>query len=1334
MRGFIQRCLILALVVVMILSIVPTVTGNNINKPTNNLTANSISNIGNRINIQNIKKIQKNVQSLIDAKKIPSRYVYEPNFYAIYHHTNTTGPAYPSSPAPMGIADYGISTKGAITYNTSSFEGILNLSSFSAYYNGNNQLETGSPNWVSIQMNTILYNTTVMGNNSNVYWTQNVIDFNGTALQFMNNIWNFTNSNMTMSNSTLYKYNGTIVAPTFYYAIGPMFNITYPFTVKLYNNVTTENNMVALYFNYSLSYGGKVYSGYYDRVLFNNKGINKKVTPAFFQVSGKFKTPLGIPDDAELVTVGPGAGSTTTITNISGYDTLKYLSDTTKEYTTINAAYNSGSETGETSIGIATWWKNVSGTPIEYLGTGPSLLMPLWNTSHGALPGSININTTVNPSYAFIFASQANPNNIMALNNSSYIPTTGSGKISFKLPPGNYTLEALANGYNPYFTNATIGTNGNYGSLAPISMTAHPNLYYTPVYITNNNIYSQMATAGLLGGKGSTTDPYAMNNTTISLNPLFLIGNDFGYESFVLLQVNGTSSHFVINNVSTDSTVEYIYGNAYKTGVALNSIYAIGDSSNITITHIKYDNSIATQNGTIILSSIYGISIINTYNSMYINVVNNNISLLMGGVALTMYTTNYSVVRNNMLTNNIGGYFNGIAGPITFIYMSGNDSLSYNNVSNDYYGIYEYIGNNNIITNNQFYNNGVSMVSQLSTNELFNNNSIKGNGYGNGYTSIQSNKAIISNNDFIMNSYDIYYMYTNSTMVYNNIINGTYGLELVNSTKNVIYNNIITTQGNYANMMNTWNITPKNGTNIIGGPKLGGNYWSGYNTLNVSNGLGLAPFNDFGMIYGYDYAPLVHVGVPIAFNETGLPKGTIWGVTFNNITKQSNTTSTIFHISSTTGKLPYTINAPNGYVLKGSVNGIVTLNGKFQVVNVTFAKVYTLIVNETGLNLTKLSQNNGSWGIILTTGNVSTTYSSIYSSLYANITNGTSYSYKIFAPGYVAIPSSGSFTVNGNVTINVVFKQWYNVTFRETGLKAGTIWGITVGMNYTKTTTSNNVSFELLNGIYNYTTMAVNGYSVNPASGSFNLTSNMTIAISYSYIPKYNVTFVENGLPVNTTWSVTLNGVTQKSTGNKIVFSVVNGKYSYTVSQIANYTVSPSNGSFAVNGSAVSINITYTYIPKYNVTFVENGLPVNTTWSVTLNGVTQKSTGNKIVFLVVNGKYSYTVSQIANYTVSPSNGSFAVNGSAVSITITYTHITSTSSSTSNNDLIYAVIGVIVLIIIIIVVIMLYKMGKKSSSTPKDESKAEESKEENPKDETQQEQSSTDNKTETNEQK
>jgi thermopsin len=1323
MRGFIQKSLILALVVVMILSVMPAVIGNNSYKPTNKLNANNISNIGNsKINIQNIKKIQKSVQSLIDAKKVSPRFVYEPNFYAIYHHTNTTGPLYPSSPAPMGIADYGLSTKGAITYNTSSFKGVLNLSSFSAYYNGNNQLETGSPNWVSIQMNTILYNTTVMGNNSNVYWTQNVIDFNGTTLQFMNNIWNFTNSSMAMTNSTLYKYNGTIVAPTFYYAIGPMFNITYPFTVKLYNNVTTENNMVALYFNYSLSYGGKVYSGYYDRVLFNNVGITKKVTPAFFQVSGKSKTPIGVPDDAELVTVGPGAGSTTTITNISGYDTLKYLSSATNKYTTINAAYNSGSETGETSIGIATWWKNVSGAPIEYLGTGPSLLMPLWNASHGALPGSININTTVGPSYAFVFASQANPNNIMALNNSSYIPTTGNGKISFKMPPGNYTIEALANGYKPYFTNVTIGTNGNYGSLGPILMT-QAKLYNTPIYITNNNIYSQMVTAGLLGGKGTTTDPYAMNNTTISLNPLFLIGNDVGFESFVLLQVNGTSSHFVINNVSTNSTEEYIFGNAYKTGVALNNIYAIGDSTNVTVSHIKYDNSMATPLGTEILSYIYGISVINTYNSMYINIINNNISLLMGGTALTMYTTNYSMVRNNMLTNNIGGYFNGIIGPITFIYMSGNDSISYNNVSNNYYGIYEYIGNSNNISNNQFYNNVLSVESQLSTNELFNNNSIKGNRYGEGYLAIQSNKAVLSNNNFIMNANDIYYIYTNSTMISSNIINGTYGLMLVNSTKNVIYNNVITSQRNYANMMNSWNITPKNGTNIIGGPKLGGNYWSGYNTLNVSNGLGLAPFNDFGMIYGYDYAPLVHVGVPIAFNETGLPKGTIWGVTFNNITKQSNITSTIFHISSTTGKLPYTINVPNGYVLKGSVNGTVTLNGKFQVVNVTFAKVYTLVVNEVGLNLTKLSANNVSWSVILTTGNVSTTYSSISPSVSANITNGTSYSYRISAPGYVAIPTSGSFTVKGNVTINVVFKQWYNVTFKETGLKAGITWGITLGMNNTKTTTNNNISFELLNGIYNYTTMSVNGYSVSPAHGTFNLTSNMTISITYTYIPKYNVTFVETGLPANTTWSVTVNGVTQKSTGSKIVFSEVNGKYNYNVSKVANYVVSPANGSFVVNGSAISITITY--IPKYNVTFVETGLPANTTWSVTVNGVTQKSTGSKIVFSEVNGKYNYNVSKVANYVVSPANGSFVVNGSAISITITYTHITSSSSSTSNNnDLIYAIVGIVVLIIVIIVVVILYKMGKKSST----------SKDEKPKDETQQSTSSTENKTDTNEQK
>ncbi|MCK4736880.1 MAG: hypothetical protein KAT65_30790 [Methanophagales archaeon] len=102
---------------------------------------------------------------------------------------------------------------------------------------------------------------------------------------------------------------------------------------------------------------------------------------------------------------------------------------------------------------------------------------------------------------------------------------------------------------------------------------------------------------------------------------------------------------------------------------------------------------------------------------------------------------------------------------------------------------------------------------------------------------------------------------------YNIASNNFIGIYLYSSSYNLIYNNYYfnNTDNVYDDGTNIWNITKTAGTNIVGGPYLGGNYWSDYLGKDTNgDGLGdtLLPYNSSGAITnGGDWHPLVHISV-----------------------------------------------------------------------------------------------------------------------------------------------------------------------------------------------------------------------------------------------------------------------------------------------------------------------------------------------------------------------------------------------------------------------------------------------------------------------------------------
>ncbi len=249
----------------------------------------------------------------------------------------------------------------------------------------------------------------------------------------------------------------------------------------------------------------------------------------------------------------------------------------------------------------------------------------------------------------------------------------------------------------------------------------------------------------------------------------------------------------------------------------------------------------------------------------------------------------------------------------------------------------------------------------------------------------------------------------------------------------------------------------------------------------------------------------------------------------------------------------------------------------------------------------------------------------------------------------------------------------YLVTFEESGLPAtlpsgyyGAVWGVDVAGTVYKTSSAD-LTFQLAPGSYTYSLLSLNSFQSSPSSGSFNVTnSNVFISVTFSASVN-SVVFTENGLPsssAGTEWSVVFNGTSFYSNTSVLSVTVPNGVYQYQVPSNGPFNATPANGRAVVNGS--NLNVPVTFVSTFDVlTFFETGLPtyqgaIDNAWSVNVynptNGfnVTESSGIGFLNFSMPSGTYTYTVSPIPGFSVSPSSGSVTVDKNYVSVTLNFT--------------------------------------------------------------------------------
>ena len=1182
-----------------------------------------------------------NVTSMIANGHIKQYYAYMPNLHPSIGFG--VSPLYTSQPAPMGIADYGLGAAGSYTYYTSSFNGTVTLNSYSTYTPGN--MVEVTPNMSGIQLNTVLANVTVGNTVNGVYWIQNVALLNGTTLTFIDNIWNFSSSGATIGSNTIYSGNGSALSG-FYYYVGPTIQITYPLTLSFYNNALVYRNHPTVFFNYSYSMSGRAATaGSYDTVMFNST-----VSPAVpaFEVNGSAKTPAGLMYDSELIFGGPGGGSNAMIQNMSGQSTIQYMAS--GAYRNIKSAYSYGSDTGETSQGMSSWWIGHT----ECLSQGPSNLSGLWNTPSSEPSGYIHLSAHLTPSWAFAFAGDGQ---------SSYAPVSPSGYLNFTVSPGTYKVVLMADGYaqDTYSFSTNISTS--------ISMTSSPGLLYAPIYIRGNT--QSGAITSLLSSAGR------ISHLTVQLNSSFMIINDFGYPTFVLFDADGVTNSLLVQNLNESNHFVFQSG-AKLSSENYNQKYDFFFCSHSILRNVSFSGgmqmaNIAASNG-VIVENISGNNTLLSLIGSSRNVSVSNV-VTTGGYGVAALWSSSITVTGVKVTIAHGARYS--AGAL-FLYDN-HSSVS---------GL--------IVTGNgtSYMGQTIGVISALSNYSSADNMSVANGSFGYlGYFSFHSSvRGLTVNNS----SAGFYGLFCNSSDV-SDITAGNHSLAAIqlgsyasaakvkaedNSAGVILF-------GNHEHIGNVFAVNNSTAAGLFGNFST----VSGVNGIFAENGFmpatantNSSPFtvvaggndtvswlNETGYYAGavlmLDHSTLQNYA---AFNSL---IGLVVGGPGHNLVSQSNVSedgvgayaaasnSTYNFISAYNDGIGFTVQCNDSSFALNTIS-----NDSSYGVNISYGTgnhVYdNSFVDNNGSTGTYNSSHIQAYSVAGNFFNVGMT-GNYWADWHLAYANGTLEPYLVSNGVYDYHPL-------GSVVVTT-----FQVTFTETGLPAGTLWfvNLTNGQKYNSTSTG--ISFTEINGVYGYTVSSSNKeWSPLPASGSFTVNNaSASIPISFSLVT-YSLAFTETGLPAGSGWSVSVDGHQLSSTTSSITFMEPNGTYTFSVQNLTDFYASPAAGQVKVDGAGASESVQFAHY-AYITGSVS---PSNAVVSV--NGVAVTVSGGSFNTSVTAGTYAVTAS-LPGYKTSYSNVTVTA-GQTLKLTITLTQIPSTGSHKGSQlPMTYIEIGGLALVIVVI---------------------------------------------------
>jgi len=272
-------------------------------------------------------------------------------------------------------------------------------------------------------------------------------------------------------------------------------------------------------------------------------------------------------------------------------------------------------------------------------------------------------------------------------------------------------------------------------------------------------------------------------------------------------------------------------------------------------------------------------------------------------------------------------------------------------------------------------------------------------------------------------------------------------------------------------------------------------------------------------------------------------------------------------------------------------------------------------------------------------------------------------------------------------TVSIVSPGSSSIVFVESGLPAGSSWGVSLNGTVSNSTTAT-IAFAQPYGPYPFTVGVEAGYAVRPASGLINLIG-PAVAVDVSFAPSnttpppttYLVSLLESGLSAGTDWTVSLGGVISSASGDSINFEERNGTYSLRVNPIPEYLANFTS-SIVVAGAPVQLNVTFSSF-GYPAAITESGLPAHAVWSMSATNTAthqvilgQSSTAT-IAVTLSNGSYTLVAFGPVGYAASVSPSHVTINGG--SPTLISVDFTPTSpGAVPPNSVVWLITGVLVI--------------------------------------------------------